>query len=115
MPPRAERSSSLFACTVRPNTTSRPVGTLILRNLWRSYHGAWENVLFVNGTFQWGAHIATLLSILSIVPRHCARLTDFLHPKSRKLYAVLITSQLIALTLRRLRRFIRLPKFPVFG
>ena len=35
---------------------------------------------------------------------HCARLTYFLHPKLRKLNAVLITPQLMALTLPHLRR-----------
>ena len=59
---------------------------------------------FVNRAFEWGVIIAAFLSILSIVPRHCARLTDFLHPKLRKIHAVLIIPQLIALPLRRLRQ-----------
>ena len=58
----------------------------------------------MNGTFEWGVVIATYLSVLSIMPRHCARLTFFLHPKLRKINAVLLTPQLITLTLRRLRR-----------
>ena len=61
-------------------------------------------VPFVNGTLEWGAVIATVLSGLSIVPRHCARLTSFLHPKLREMNAVLITPQPIALPLRSLRR-----------
>ena len=64
-------------------------------------HGAWEIVPFVNRTLELGAVIATFLSILSIVPRHCARLTCFLHPKRREINAVLITPQPITLPLRR--------------
>ena len=30
-------------------------------------------------------------TVLSIVPRHCARLTYFIHPELRKINAVLIT------------------------
>ena len=48
-------------------------------------------VPFVNRTFGWGVVIATFLSVLSIVPRHCARLTQFLHPKLRKIDVVLIS------------------------
>ena len=55
---------------------------------------------FVNCTFEWGVVIATLLSVLSVMPRQCARLTYFLHPKSRKINAMRITPQLITLTLR---------------
>ena len=40
-------------------------------------------------TFEWGEGTATLLSVLRIVPRHCAQLTYFLHPKVRKINAVL--------------------------
>ena len=40
---------------------------------------------------------ATLLSVLCIVPRHCARLTCFLHPKLREISAVPITPQPIPL------------------
>ena len=54
-------------------------------------------------TFEWGVVIATFLSVLSIVPCHCARLTYFLHQKLRKFDAVLITLKLVTLTLRRLR------------
>ena len=61
-------------------------------------------VSFVNRTFEWGVVIATFLSVLSIVPRHCARLTDFLPPKLRKSNALLITLKLITLTLRCMRR-----------
>ena len=56
----------------------------------------------MNHTFEWGVLIATILSV-RIVPRHCARLTYFLHPKLRKINAVPITP-LIALTLWHLRR-----------
>ena len=45
--------------------------------------------------------IATFLSALSIVPHHCARWTDFLHPKLRKINVVLSTVKLITLTLWR--------------
>ena len=68
----------------------------------------------MNRTFEWGVVVSTFLSVLSIAPRHCARLTDFLHPKLRKINAVLITFKLplplpiplplITLTLRRLQR-----------
>ena len=51
----------------------------------------------MNRTFEWGV-IATFLSVLSVVHRRSARLTYFLHPKLRKVNAVLIT-----LTLPRLR------------
>ena len=57
-------------------------------------------VPFVKRTFEWGVVIATLSSVLSIMPRNCARLTYFLHPKLRKVNAVLIALKLIALTLR---------------
>ena len=45
--------------------------------------------------------IAALQFVLSTVPRHCARLTYFLHPKLRKANAVLIDPKLIALALRK--------------
>ena len=66
-----------------------------------NYRGTGETVPFVNRVFEWGVVIATFLSILSIVPRHCARLADFFHPKLRDINAVLITLRLIALALRR--------------
>ena len=53
----------------------------------------------MNRSVEWGAVIATFLFVLSIVPRRCSRLTDFLHPELRKANAVLITPQLITLTL----------------
>ena len=40
-------------------------------------------VPFVNRTFEWGAVIATSVSLLSVVPRHCAHLTYFLHPPKK--------------------------------
>ena len=55
----------------------------------------------MNRLFEWGVVVATLLSVLSVVPRPCARLTYFFHPKLRKINVVLITPQLITLTLRR--------------
>ena len=63
----------------------------------------------MNRTFEWGAVIATFLSVLSVVPCHCARLTCFLDPKLGKINAVLITLKLIAFTLRRLRRAVSAP------
>ena len=44
----------------------------------------------MNCTFQRGVVIATFLSVLGIVPCHCARLTYFLHPKLRKISVMLI-------------------------
>ena len=95
------------------------LGVLILRHLRRALRlsarnlgnsrGTGELVPFVNHIFEWGAAIATFLSVLRIVPRHCARLTDFLHPKSRKINAAPITLKLIALPLRRLRRALSTP------
>ena len=61
-------------------------------------------VPLVNRRFEWGVAIATFLSVLSIVPRHCALLTNFPHPKLRKLDAVLVTPQPITHTPRRLQR-----------
>ena len=56
----------------------------------------------MNRTFEWGVVIATSFwSVLSVVPRNCARLTYFLDLKLRKLNAVLVTPQPITLTLRR--------------
>ena len=66
-----------------------------------SYRGIGEIVPLVNCIFQWGVVIGAFLSVLSIVPCSCARLTYFFHPKSRQINAVLITLKLITLTLRR--------------
>ena len=52
------------------------------RNLGK-YYGTWGIVPFVNRTFDWGAVVAPFLSFMTVVPRHCARLTNFLHPKWR--------------------------------
>ena len=52
--------------------------------------GQWSP--FVNRIFQWEVAIATFLSVLGVVPRHCARLTCFLHPKLRDRNAVLMRS-----------------------
>ena len=57
----------------------------------------------------------TFLSVLSIVPRHCARLTDCLHPQSREINAVLIPPRPIALPPRRLRRAGGIPTPPILG
>ena len=65
-------------------------------NLLGNYHGTGK----MNHTFEWGVVITRVLSVLSIVPHHCARLTYFLHPKVRKIDAVLIMPQQITLTLR---------------
>ena len=53
-------------------------------------HRTGETAPFVNRTVEWGVLVATFLSVLGIVPRHCARLT-FLHPKLRTTTAVPIT------------------------
>ena len=58
----------------------------------------------MNGTFEWGAVSATFMSVLSIVPRHCPRVTYFPHPKMEEINALPFTPQLTALTLRRARR-----------
>ena len=67
--------------------TPQRMGVLILRHLrhtiWGNYRGTGDVVPLVNRTFEWGVVIATFLSALSTVPRHCARLTYFLHPKLR--------------------------------
>ena len=68
-----------------------PVARPAARNV--GYLGKGEIVPFVNRGFEWGVVIATFLSVLSIVPLHCARLTDFLHPKLRKIKSVVITPQ----------------------
>ena len=49
-----------------------------------------EIIPFVNCTLEWGVVSATFLSVLSIVPRHCARLINFFHSNSRKSNAALI-------------------------
>ena len=51
------------------------------------------------GISSWIAQAWQLSDVLSIGPRHCARLTYFFHPKSRKINAVLITLKLITLTI----------------
>ena len=85
--------------TVVANPAARPA----TRNL-GNYHGTGEDVHFVTRTFEGGVAIATLLSVLSIVPRHCARLTCFLPPKLREIHAVPTNPQVITLPLRRLWR-----------
>ena len=47
-------------------------------------------VPFVNRALEWGAVVATFLSVLSVVPRHCPRLTCFRYPKRGETNAVLI-------------------------
>ena len=79
-----------------------PVARPAAHNL-GNYHGIGQMVPFVNRTFEWAVVIAAFLSFWSIAPRHCACLTFLSHPKLRKINAVLITPQLIALTLWRLR------------
>ena len=87
-----------------------PLGVLILRHWRRTIcRGTGENAPFVNRTFEWGVVIATVLSVLSVVPRHCARLTCFVHPKLRKNSAALITLKQIILALRRLPRAVSTP------
>ena len=83
------------------------MGTLILRRGLRrklsNYRGAGEVVPFGDRTLEWGVVIATFLAVLRIVPRDCARLTDFLPPNLREINAVLIDPKLITFTLRRPR------------
>ena len=55
----------------------------------------------MSSTFEWEVGIAIFVSVLSIVHRHFPRLTYFLLPFLRKINVVLITPQLITLTLRR--------------
>ena len=64
------------------------------------HHGAREIVPVVNRIFEWAVALATFLTVWGIVPRHCARLTDSLHPKLRKIHAALVTPRLITLPLR---------------
>ena len=66
----------------------------------------------MNHTFEWGVVIATFLCILTIVPCHCARLTYSLNPKLRGINGVLITPQLITLTLQRLQHLRRAASAP---
>ena len=58
----------------------------------------------MNRTFEWGVVLAPFFAVFSILPRHCARLTHFLHPKLRTFNAVLITLKLHTLTLWGPRR-----------
>ena len=72
-------------------------------------------------SFEWGVVTAPFLCVLSVVPRHCARLTHFLHPNLRNMNAVLIAPQRMTLPclppfpaknpllLRRLRRTVSAP------
>ena len=50
-----------------------------------SLRGTRGTVRVVNRTFEWGVAIATFMSVLSVVPRHCTRLTCCLHPNLRKI------------------------------
>ena len=86
--PKEPASGSLFAHeNAHPAAPAAHPATCNLDN----YRGTGEIVPFVDRAFEWGVAIATFLSVLSIVPRHCARLTYFFHPKLRKINAVLIT------------------------
>ena len=66
----------------------RSLGTLLLRHprralrraMWGIVLGRGELFLSVNGALEWGVGVATFLSVLSAVPRHCACLTCFSHP-----------------------------------
>ena len=64
----------------------------------------------VNRTFEWGVVIATSLSVLSVVPRRCARLTSFFHSKLRNINAVPITLQPSTRPLQRLWRAVSAPR-----
>ena len=70
------------------------------RNL-GNYYRTGEIAPFVSRTFEKGVAIAAFFSVLSVVPRHCARLTHILHPKLREMNAVLMTPQRRTLTLRQ--------------
>ena len=63
--------------------------------------------------------IATSLSVLRVVPCHCARWAYFFHPKLREIDAVVITLKLIPLTLRRLWNAVSAPEAftltPLYG
>ena len=67
---------------------------------------------FVNRTVEWGVGIAAFVSVLGIVPRHCARLTDCRQAKVRKVNAVLLTLKRITLPPRHLRHAVSVPKPP---
>ena len=54
----------------------------------------------MNRTFEWGVAIATVLSILSLAPCHCACLTYFHYPELREINAELNTLELITLPLQ---------------
>ena len=113
--PASRRGSTSSRHWVAPSPLQHPCGPRGLRTgnanpaarTSGDHHGTGVIVPFVLSylrTFEWGAVIATCLSVLSIVPRHCARLTYFLHPKLRGINAVLITPQPMTLLLQRLRR-----------
>ena len=74
------------------------LGTLILRRLRRTLRSAVWVILFVARAIEWGVFIATLVSVLSIVPRHCAHLISFVYPQLKNINAVLIAPQLMRCT-----------------
>ena len=61
-----------------------------------------------------GVIIATFLFVWSIVPRHCARLTYFLHPNLREIIAVLITPELIPLPCGTCVSYVVCPLFVLY-
>ena len=79
----------------------RSIGTKISIRLPARGVSILGNCTLFERTFQWELVIATFLSVLSLVPRHCACLADFFHPKLREIDVVLISLKLITLTLRR--------------
>ena len=90
-----------FTCPCNPHTPPPHGGADPAARDLGNYCGTGEIVPFVNRTFEWAVVIATFLSVLSIVPHYCARLTYFFHPKLREINAVLITLKLITFALRR--------------
>ena len=69
---------------------ARPAEQPAIHNL-DHCRGTGEIVPVVCRTFEWGVVIAPFLSVLSIVPHHCACLTYFLLLKLMKINVVLIT------------------------
>ena len=70
------------------------------RNL-GNYHGTWGNDPLATGTLEWGVIIPAFFSIFEDCALPLCRLTYFLPPKLRNINAVLMTSQLTTLPLRR--------------
>ena len=64
-----------------PPSAAAPAAHPAAHNL-GTYHGTWEIIPLVNHSFEWGVVvIATFLSVLSIVPRHCVLFDLLSSPK----------------------------------